>query len=373
MSEFFDDLERVRRDEKRAALATLVATRGTSPRREGARMWVGEGGTILGSVTIGGCVDSEVVRASDEVLGNATSRLLSIELGDEDAHALGLTCAGAVDVLVQPIGLGASDPLVAAYERAREHVGRGGRAVVVTRLPDEGESHDGAFVVLDNGETVGSLGDAALDREARAIADERMTNGGSRTHVLQASARPVSAFFDVHGRGPLLVIVGGGAITVPLAAMAKQLGMYVVVVEGRDRFGERERFPDADEVRGGMPSEIVAGLEYDATCAIVVVAHDYKYDLPVLKTALATHAGYVGMLGSRRRSATILGMLEEDGVARETLARIRTPIGLDIGGQSAPEIALSILAEVVAVRNGRSGGPMRDRTGGAGRDSGVAT
>jgi xanthine dehydrogenase accessory factor len=110
-----------------------------------------------------------------------------------------------------------------------------------------------------------------------------------------------------------------------------------------------------------MPSEIVAGLEYDATSAIVVVAHDYKYDLPVLKTALDTHAGYVGMLGSRRRSGTILGMLEQDGVGRDALERIRTPIGLDIGGQTAGEIALSILAELVAVRNGRNGGPMRDR------------
>jgi len=373
MSEFFDELDRIRRGEKRAAMATLVATRGTSPRKEGARMWVGEGGTILGSVTIGGCVDSEVVRASDDVLGNATARLLSIELGDEDAHALGLTCAGEVDVLVQPIGLGEGDALVAAYDRAHDHVRSGGRAVVVTRLPAGAESHGGAFVVLDGGETAGTLGEPALDREAIAIAVERMQNGGSRTHVLGAGAQPVHAFFEVHGRGPLLVIVGGGAITVPLAAMAKSLGMYVVVVEGRDRFGERDRFPDADEVRNGMPSEIVAGLEYDATCAIVVVAHDYKYDLPVLKTALDTHAGYVGMLGSRRRAGTILGMLEEDGVARETLDRIRTPIGLDIGGQTAAEIALSILAEVVAVRNGRSGGPMRERKSGAGRDSTAAT
>jgi xanthine dehydrogenase accessory factor len=363
MSELFDELDRIRRTEKRAALATLVATRGTSPRKEGARMWVGEGGGILGSVTIGGCVDAEVVRASDDVLTQALPRLLAIELGDEEAHALGLTCAGAIDVLVQPLDLAnaGENTLLAAYDSVREHTRRGGRAVVVTLLPAPGAVAAGPLVVFDNGTTGGTLGNARLDAEARTQATERMQKGGSRTLPLRAGGPAVDAFFEVHGRGPLLLVVGAGAITQPLVGMAKLLGMYVVVVEGRDRFADPTRLPEADEVRGGMPSDEVANLDYDATSAIVLVAHDYKYDLPVLKVALQTGAGYVGMLGSRRRAGTILDMLAQEGVGPEALARIRTPIGLDIGGQTAGEIALSILAELVAVRNGRNGGPMRDR------------
>jgi len=375
MAEPNDELEQVRKTSERAALAVLVGTRGTSPRKEGAHMWVGEGGGILGSVTIGGCVDAEVVKASDAVLRTASQQLLSVELGDEDAHALGLTCAGTLDVLVRATDLAGDDALVRAYERVRDHTRTGGRAVLVLPLPAAGPvapPSDRVLVVDESGSTWGTLGTDALDREATALAAERLTRGGSRTHTL---AGPLDAFFEVHGRGPLLVIVGGGAIATPLAAMSKTLGLYVVIVEGRDRFADAARFPEAHEVRAGMPSEIVAGLDFDGTSAIVLVAHDYKYDLPALKAALQTDAGYIGMLGSRRRADSVLQMLRDDGIAEASLARIRTPIGLDLGGQSASEIALSILAEVVAVRNRRSGGSLRDRAGpgAAGRTAATTT
>jgi xanthine dehydrogenase accessory factor len=371
MPELNDELEQVRKTGDRAAFAVLVGTRGTSPRKEGAHMWVGEGGGILGAVTIGGCVDAEVVRASEAVLRTSSQRLLSVDLGDEDAHALGLTCAGTLDVLVRATNLAGDDALVHAYERARGHTRAGGRAVVAIPLPAAGPEaprSDQVLVVFEDGTTWGSLGSEAVDREAVALAAERLTRGGSRTHTLAAG--PLDVFFEVHGRGPLLVIVGGGAIATPLAAMSRTLGLYVVIVEGRDRFADAARFPEAHEVRAGMPSEIVGGLEFDATSAIVLVAHDYKYDLPALKAALNTDAGYIGMLGSRRRADSVLQMLREDGVGEAALARIRTPIGLDLGGQSAAEIALSILAEVVAVRNGRTGGSLKDRasnSGAAGR------
>jgi xanthine dehydrogenase accessory factor len=363
----FDELDRIRASEKRAAVATLVATKGTSPRKEGARMWVGEAGAILGSVTIGGCVDAEVVRVSEEVLKTSSPRLLSMELGDEDAHALGLTCAGTVEVLVRAVDLEAGDAMTRAWDRARGHAATGGRAVIVTPLGESPAGQGAVLVVLDDGSAEGTLGDGALDAEAATLAGERMQKGVSRTLTLTSGSTPVEAFFEVLGRGPQMTIVGAGAITLPLTRMAKSLGMHVVVVDGRERFADPSRFPEADEVLGGMPSEVVETGEYDANSAVVVVAHDYKYDIPVLRAALRTGAGYVGMLGSRKRGGTILKMLIEDGEGEDAIARIRTPIGLDIGGQSAEEIALSILAEVVAVRNGRPGGPMRNRDGNVGR------
>jgi xanthine dehydrogenase accessory factor len=144
----------------------------------------------------------------------------------------------------------------------------------------------------------------------------------------------------------------------PLVSLARSLGYRTVVVDGRPRLATRERFPDVDELLVGIPSELVRGIPLRPTTALVLVAHDYKYDLPVLRHALGSHAGYVGMLGSRRRGDAILRMLREEGVSEESLARIRVPIGLDLGGRTAPEIALAILAEIIASRYGGTGRPL---------------
>jgi len=360
MSNLFDRLDEIRRSGRRATMATLVATRGTSPRKEGARMWVSEDAAIVGSVTIGGCVDAEVVRAAEEVLRGGAPKLLSIELGDEDAHALGLTCAGAVDVLVSAVRPD-DDAETGAWEAVRAHVAQGGRAVTVTVLPAAdapGGTIAAPLVVFDEGAVLGTLGADGLDAEARELALDRMRRGGSRTLTLRAGAAPVDAFFEVHGIGPLLAIVGAGEISETLTLFGDALGMHIVLLDARSRFASAERFPHAHEVHVGMPSEMIAARRWGPESAIVLVAHDYKTDLPVLEAALATEACYIGMLGSRRRGASILRMLAEKGASQEDLARIRTPIGLDIGSQSAAEIALSIIAEVVAVRSGRSGGAL---------------
>ncbi len=147
----------------------------------------------------------------------------------------------------------------------------------------------------------------------------------------------------------------------PLVSLAKILGYRTVVLDGRPRFATRERFPDVDELKIGVPSELVREYTLTPATALVLVAHDYKYDLPILREALATDVGYVGMLGSTRRGAAILKLLQEEGVADTQLKRVRVPIGLDLGARSAPEIALAILAEIQAVRGGGSGQPMSAR------------
>jgi xanthine dehydrogenase accessory factor len=131
-----------------------------------------------------------------------------------------------------------------------------------------------------------------------------------------------------------------------------------VVIDGRPRFATAERFPDVDELKVGIPSELIRDYPFIASTALVLVAHDYKYDLPVLRHALSTDVGYIGMLGSSRRGATILRYLAEEGVDETALSRVRVPIGLDLGARGAPEIALAILAEIQAARTGASGRPM---------------
>jgi xanthine dehydrogenase accessory factor len=147
-------------------------------------------------------------------------------------------------------------------------------------------------------------------------------------------------------------------VAIPLGSLARVMGFRTVVVDARPRFATRERFPDADAIRIGIPSEIVAGMPLTPATALVLLAHDHKFELPVLRHALRSKVGYVGMLGSRRRGEAIRKLLRAEGVPEEALARLRVPIGLDLGGDSAAEIALAILAEVQAARAGASARPL---------------
>jgi xanthine dehydrogenase accessory factor len=350
VAELFDHLDQLRGSPGKVAVATLVNTRGTTPRKEGAKMVVGERGDILGSVTIGGCVDAQVLEESADVLATMRPRLLELNLGDEEAWEIGLTCGGTIEVFVEPLAVGEGDANTSLYERVREHTVHGGRGAVVTRL----EGPPGKLVVLDDGTRLGTLGDAFLDERFAAEARLVLEGGVSRTVFLEN----VRAFVEVMGPPALLVIVGGSHVAMPLTGLAKVVGYRTIVLDGRPRFATRERFPDADDVRVGIPSEMVREYPLTASAALVLVAHDYKYDLPVLRHALGTDVGYIGMLGSRRRGEAILKLLREDGVDEASLARVRVPIGLDLGARSAPEIALAILAEIQATRGGGTGVPL---------------
>ena len=355
MPELFDQIDQLRRSTGKVAIATLVNTRGTTPRKEGAKMLVDERGGVLGSVTIGGCVDAQVIEESADVLQTMRPRLLELNLGDEDAWEIGLTCGGTIEVFVEPLALDRSDAGTSRLlERVRAHVAGGGQAAIVTRLEDDGGQK---LLVLDDGTTDGTLGDAILDERFAAEARDAMARGASRTVALE----PVRAFIEVVAPPALLLVVGASHVAMPLTALARVLGYRTVVVDGRPRFATRERFPDVDELRVGIPSEVVKEYPFAVATALVLVAHDYKYDLPVLKHALSSDVGYVGMLGSARRGTTILKLLAEDGVSAEALERVRVPIGLDLGARSAPEIALAILAEIQAVRGGGTGAPMRQK------------
>jgi xanthine dehydrogenase accessory factor len=350
VAELFDHLDHLRRSTGKVAVATLVNTRGTTPRKEGAKMVVGEHGDILGSVTIGGCVDAQVLEESADVLATMRPRLLELNLGDEEAWEIGLTCGGTIEVFVEPLAVGGGDDNTSLYERVRAHTAQGGRGAVVTRL----EGPPAKLVVFDNGEIFGTLGDTFLDQRFGAEARAMLAQGASRTLFLEN----VRAFVEVFAPPALLLVVGGSHVAMPLTALAKVVGYRSVVLDGRPRFATRERFPEADDVRVGIPSELVRDYPLIPSAALVLVAHDYKYDLPVLRHALSTGVGYIGMLGSRRRGEAILELLREDGVDEAALARVRVPIGLDLGAKSAPAIALAILAEIQAVRGGGTGVPL---------------
>ena len=351
VAELFDHIDELRKTGGRIAVATLVNTRGTTPRKEGAKMLVGEAGKVLGSVTIGGCVDAQVIEEAEDVLTSMRPRLLEMNLGDEEAWEIGLTCGGTIEVFVEPMALDQTDDTAARfYDRVRNHASRGGIGAVVTRLDGNG----GKLLVLDDGTIEGTLGEPGVTERFVAEARTAIGQGASRTAIIEG----VRAFLEVVVPPALLVVVGANHVAMPLTTLASTLGYRTVVIDGRPRFATRERFPDVDDLKIGIPSELITDYPLVRSTALVLVAHDYKYELPVLHYALARDVGYIGMLGSSRRGAAILKLLREDGVDEASLARVRVPIGLDLGAKAAPEIALAVLAEIQAVRGGGTGLPM---------------
>jgi xanthine dehydrogenase accessory factor len=318
--ETFELIDRLRQTGRRATMATLVRTAGTTPRKEGTKMFVGDDGNVFGSVTIGGCVDARVIEHSNEILDSREPRLLNLQLGDEEAWEIGLTCGGAIDVFVEPLTAG----IIELYESARREWEAGRSVAIATVI--SGHEAGKRFLVP---EVPAQSGTVTLDGREMYI------------EVLRPPAT--------------LLVFGAGAVAIPLVEFAKTLGFRTVVIDGRARFASRERFPTADDIRVGIVSEIAEQLRLNAMTPVVLVAHDYKIDVPVLEKALASDAPYIGLLGSRRRGAAILQMLRDAGVSEEQLSRVRVPIGLDLGGETAAEIALSIVSEVVAVMHGRSG------------------
>jgi len=163
------------------------------------------------------------------------------------------------------------------------------------------------------------------------------------------------------GERPRLVVVGAGDMSLPLVSLARTLGFHMTVVDPRPELATRERFPDADELLVGDASGIVADLPLSASTSVVLTIHDQDVEIPVLRAVLASQAGYVGMLGSRKRGRGVLEILRAQGVAPERLARVQVPVGLDIGAQTPAEIALSVVAQIVAVRSGRPGTALAER------------
>ena len=345
-----NELPQLLHGEPTVAMATLVAATGSTSKKVGAKMWVGATGRILGGVTIGGCVDARVIEAADEVVKTGKRALIDVSLNDDEAWEIGLTCGGSVEVLVEPIQPDdENDPILAAYSDVCDALTQDDVAVVATSLEGDGQR----LVVSPQGTVSGTLGDPALDSAAVEAATGIAESGASRTDKLVSSSGERRVYLERHAPPTTLVVVGAGQIAMSLAKFARELEMRSLIVDGRPRYATAERFPDADEIHVGMPSEIVAGIGPGRNAAIVLVAHDYKYELPILRLVLRSPVRYIGLLGSRKRAAAVRQMLSDEGFTAEELARIRTPIGLDIGGSTPAEIALAILGEIVAVRHGR--------------------
>jgi xanthine dehydrogenase accessory factor len=312
-----DALEAVKRwraDGKAVALATVVATRRSAPRPLGSKLAVSEQGELAGSVS-GGCVESDVAENAREVLETGRPRLLSYGIADEQAWEVGLPCGGEIDVFL---------------ERVEDD------------LPDP-EAAQVVFTVVD--------GDRAGARWVSRNGDV------SRTQLLERDGERV--FAEVLGPPPRLLVFGAVDLAEELCRAAKGLGWRTVVADARARFATPERVPSADDLVVAWPEEVLERFAPDGRTAVVVLTHEDRWDVPALAGALASDAFYIGAIGSRRTQAVRREQLLESGVSEEQLERVSGPAGLDLGASTPAETAVSILAEILAVRAGRDGGRLR--------------
>ncbi len=348
--------------------AVVIRSFGSAPRPEGATLVVTADGRLAGSVS-GGCVEGAAFEEIQQARSEGVSRVIRYGISDEQAWDVGLACGGTIDVLVEPF----LRPEVMAAA-----AGPGGIAVVIPLPADAprpafgphprgaGAVPTAALVAGEDGLLSGTTGSPELDAAVGAAARDLLLRGGSRT--VEAAGR--QAFLEVYPAPPRLVIVGAVQVAMPLARFARELGYASVVVDGRAAFATKERFPDVDRLVVGWPDEVAEGIGLGPADAVAVLTHDVKFDEPAIVEALRRGCRYVGAVGSRKTQADRRARLLAAGVPEDQLARLRGPIGLDLGGRDPAETALAIMAEVVAERYGGTGLPMRARA--AGSAEGVA-
>ena len=356
MDDELDEIIRRHRVGQRLALATVVRTWSSSPRPAGAMMAVSQDGDVIGSVS-GGCVEGAVYETATAVLGGAPSSVEHYGVSDGDAFEVGLSCGGQIDVFVEPATDEAIDLLATGLSarRAQERVA----LATVVRGPLAGRR-----LLLTSSGRSGTLGSDVLDDAAVELADRLLAQGGRATTIDGIEAeRDAEVFVHPFASSADLLIFGAIDYAAALARMGRFLGYRVTVCDARATFTTTQRFPDAHEVVVDWPHRFLESFPVTEATAICVLTHDPKYDVPALVAALRSEAGYVGAMGSRTTTEKRSALLREAGVTPEQLARLRAPIGLDLGASSPEETAVSIAAEIIASRHGSTGTPLVGTTG----------
>jgi len=337
MRDVLPDIERWLGEGRRVALATVVETWGSAPRTVGGKMAVSDDRRIAGSVS-GGCVEGAVVEAAADVLASGTPRLLRFGVSDDTAWSVGLACGGSIEVFLEPVAKELFGPVRDALKAERP-------VALATVIRGADADVGRKAVLFENGKTLGDRDEATLDAARAALSE-------SRSRRFAVGGREI--FADVQLPSPRMVIVGGVHIAVALVGLAKALGFRTILVDPRAAFANPKRFPHVDEIRSDWPAEALSKIGLNAGSAVAVLAHDPKLDDPALIAALSSSAFYVGALGSARTQEKRRTRLVAAGVSAEALRRLHAPIGLDLGGRSPEEIALSVMAEVVAARHGKA-------------------
>ncbi|MFF3373754.1 XdhC family protein [Streptomyces sp. NPDC002680] len=352
------------REARPFALATVIQVSGSAPLPVGTALAVDADGAVVGSIS-GGCVEGSVYELCQQVLTDGgTPARARFGYSDDDAFAVGLTCGGEIDVLVQRVDPADRSHLTDVLDAVVQ-----GRPAAVAQIVDGPEALLGrTLTVLGDGSAYdGTVGSEREDRAVAAQARALLRTGRTaRTEVggdADTCPEKLSVLVHTHAPRPRMLIFGATDFAAALSQAGSFLGYRVTVCDARPTFATPARFPYADEVVVDWPHRYLADTEVDARTAVCVLTHDAKFDIPLLRLALDLPVGYIGAMGSRRTHDHRMEALREVGVHEDRLARLRSPIGLDLGAHTPEETALSITAEIIAHANHGTGLPLTRGTG----------
>ncbi|MEU2270897.1 XdhC family protein [Streptomyces olindensis] len=336
-------------------LATVVEVSRSAPRDPGAAMAVGPDGEVVGSVS-GGCVEGAVFELAQEVVASGEARLETFGYSDEDAFAVGLTCGGEITVLVRPVAPGLDPGFGAVVDAVAA-----GEPVVVATVTG-GPAQRGATLAVWPDRVSGTLGASGLDAAVTADARGELALGatGLRHYGPGGQRREdsVGVFLQSFAPPPRMLVFGAIDYAAAVARIGDFLGYRVTVCDARPVFATPRRFPEGVEVVAAWPHRYLRDTDTDERTVICVLTHDPKFDVPLLTEALRRPAAYIGAMGSRRTHDDRAKRLVEAGLTRHELSRLRSPVGLDLGARTPEEVAVSVAAEIVALRWGGTGAPL---------------
>ncbi|MBV9594817.1 MAG: XdhC family protein [Actinobacteria bacterium] len=356
MREVLDDVAAWAAAGRASAAATVVRTWSSAPRQPGAAMAVSDTGEAVGSVS-GGCVEGAVYELGREVIDSGTAVLQRYGVSDDDAFTVGLTCGGTIELFVEKVDTASFPEIVQLAADVRDHV------PVALATVIEGRAELGARLIVWNDRASGTLGSARLDEAV--IDDVRGFLAQGRSGVLHIGADgqrredELTIFIESFAPPPRMYVFGATDFAGAVVRIGRYLGYRVTVCDARPVFATAKRFPEADEIVVDWPHRWLPTVPVDERTALCVLTHDPKFDIPLLEVALKTEAGYIGVMGSRRTHDDRTARLREIGITEEQLERLHSPIGLDLGARTPEETAVSIAAEIVSLRWGGTGRPLR--------------
>jgi xanthine dehydrogenase accessory factor len=363
--DFYSALKTSLETAPRVAVATIVRTRGSSPREVGARMLIRPDGATDGTIG-GGCGEAEVWRAALEVLEDEQPRMVVVDLTNEIAMTSDGVCGGIIDIFVEPWHTNGSDVAGAVLE-AVTHRRNAATATIVSRSRGLPARVGEKLLIVDGRVTEGGFGWGALQSRVEEDAATVFATGESqwRTYTFESDASTdtagqVGVFFDLAVPRPTLVVVGAGHVAVPIAKVGKLLDFEVVVIDDRPSFANTDRFPDADRIIVDEFTTALDQLDITPSTYVVLVTRAHTFDVHALRKIVRLPAGYIGMIGSRRRVYAVFKLLSDEGVPLDDLLRVHAPIGLDIKTETPGEIAISVGAELLKARRGGGAASISD-------------
>ncbi len=349
---------------KKSALASVVHLNGSSYRRPGARMLVTDEGELTGAIS-GGCLEGDALRKALMVLSQQKSKLVTYDTNDEDDVTIGiqLGCAGVIQVLFEPIDEKYTNNPI---DLLRKAISIRQKAVLLTlfSLEDKKNEQPGTCLLLEeNGNISGAIPFLELHNEIMEDVEDAMKHQISSFKNYTDGSLSVTAFIEFLPPPVSLVIVGAGNDALPLMQMADITGWDVRIVDGRNTHAKKERFVSACQVVVSKPEKVLEQIEIDGQTVFVLMTHNYNYDLAMLKALLLRNVTYTGLLGPKKKLDRMLDEIRREGIDinEEQMKNIYGPVGLEIGAETAEEIAVSIIAEIKAVLSGKSGGLLREK------------